>query len=547
MTSPTAHTGGGRAASGADNPDSPQSPPNRMPRERTTTIRSVLGRILVLGAALAVAAYLLPLLFAGRMWLWMFIVVAATVAIFVLFSTRRFIPGKYFFPGTFFLVVFLIVPIVITVQTAFTNFGDGFRGTKEEAITTITNNSVVQAADSALYNLSVATTGSLEEGPFTLFLVDAETGEVLYGADGEMVQSATEMDVTVTDGYVTAAAGYTVLNGKQVNTAYDTISNLTLSVSDTSAIKVQGVRSAFEGIKTMVYDEQTDSITNTQTGEVYTVQKIGNSDYFVNADGERLVQSWKQDIGLANFQRLFGNQNLLKQLGGAFSWTLIFAAGSMLFTFLLGYFLALTLNDDRIRGKKLYRSLLLLPYAVPGFISLLIWSNFYNRDFGLINELLNLNIDWLGNPTWAKIAVLLTNTWMGFPYMFIVCTGALQSIPDELKEAARIDGASGWQTTTRVITPLLLVSVAPLLVSTFAFNFNNFNAIQLLTEGGPFAPGEYTRGGTDILISMVYRIAFGGSGADYGFASAVSVVLFLITGVLAAAQFTATRRLEDIN
>ncbi|MDO4900075.1 ABC transporter permease subunit [Actinomyces sp.] len=516
-------------------------------RERTTTIRSVLARVLVLGAALAVAAYLLPLLIAARMWMWLFIVVVATAALFILYSTRRFVPAKYFFPGTFFLAVFLIVPIIMTVQTAFTNFGDGFRGTKEEAVTTITNNSVVQAADSSLYNLSVATTGSVEDGPFSLFLVDTDTEEVLYGADGDTVKAATDVDTTVTDGFVTAADGYTILTGKEVNAAYDKISNLTLSVSETTAIKVQGVRSAFEGTKTMVYDEDADAITNTQTGDVYTVQKVGNSEYYVNANGDRLAQSWKQNVGLANFERLFGNQSLLKQLGGAFGWTLLFAAGSMLLTFGLGYFLALTLNDDRIRGKKLYRSFLLLPYAVPGFISLLIWSNFYNRDFGLINETLHLHINWLGDPTWAKIAVLLTNTWMGFPYMFIVCTGALQSIPDDLKEAARIDGASGWQTTTRVITPLLLVSVAPLLVSTFAFNFNNFNAIRLLTEGGPFAPGEYTRGGTDILISMVYRIAFGGSGADYGFASAVSVVLFVITGVLAAAQFTATRRLEDIH
>ena len=103
------------------------------------------------------------------------------------------------------------------------------------------------------------------------------------------------------------------------------------------------------------------------------------------------------------------------------------------------------------------------------------------------------------------------------------------------------------QATWRIVTPLLLVAVAPLLVSTFAFNFNNFNAIQLLTRGGPFGEGEYIHGGTDILISVVYRIAFGGSGADYGFASAVSVVLFVITGVLAAIQFRATRALEDVN
>ena len=213
-------------------------------------------------------------------------------------------------------------------------------------------------------------------------------------------------------------------------------------------------------------------------------------------------------------------------------------------TFGLGFFLALTLNDDRIKGKKLYRSFLLLPYAVPGFISLLVWSNFYNQDFGLINQMLHLNIRWLSDPTMAKIAVLLTITWMGFPYMFIVCTGALQSISEGIEEAAKMDGASGVRATWRIITPLLLVAVAPLLVSTFAFDFN---AVQLPTEGEPFPAGEYTRDGTDTLISMVYRIAFGRSGSDFGFASAVSVILFAVTGVLAALQFRTIKKLEDVN
>ncbi len=93
--------------------------------------------------------------------------------------------------------------------------------------------------------------------------------------------------------------------------------------------------------------------------------------------------------------------------------------------------------------------------------------------------------------------------------MFLVSTGALQAIPADLKEAASIDGASGFTQFRKITFPLLLVTVAPLLVASFAFNFNNFNAIQLLTEGGPFSPANPTAGGTDILISYTYRLAFG--------------------------------------
>jgi len=131
--------------------------------------------------------------------------------------------------------------------------------------------------------------------------------------------------------------------------------------------------------------------------------------------------------------------------------------------------------------------------------------------------------------------------------MFLVCTGALQSIPGDLKEAASIDGASGFTQFRKITFPLLLVSVAPLLVSSFAFNFNNFNAIQLLTKGGPFSSDNPTAGGTDILISYTYRLAFGTGGQQIGFASAVSVALFILTGVIAALQFRATRFLEDVN
>jgi arabinogalactan oligomer/maltooligosaccharide transport system permease protein len=189
---------------------------------------------------------------------------------------------------------------------------------------------------------------------------------------------------------------------------------------------------------------------------------------------------------------------------------------------------------------------LLLPYAIPGFISILVWSGFYNQEFGLINTLTGLDVNWLGDPFWAKVALLLLNTWLGFPYMFLVATGALQAIPADLKEAATIDGAGGLAGFRRITFPLLLVAVAPILVATFAFNFNNYNVIELLTHGGPFTPDNPNAGATDILISYTVRLAFGAGGAQFGFASAIATLLFVITGVMAAAQFRTIRRLEEV-
>ena len=132
--------------------------------------------------------------------------------------------------------------------------------------------------------------------------------------------------------------------------------------------------------------------------------------------------------------------------------------------------------------------------------------------------------------------------------MFLVCTGALQSLPEEVDEAARMDGASAWRIFRSIKLPLLLVSVAPLLISSFAFNFNNFNVIYMLTGGGPRFDGTtYDIGATDILITMVYKVAFGGTGRDYGLASALAIIIFIIVAVISTISFNKTQALEEIN
>jgi arabinogalactan oligomer / maltooligosaccharide transport system permease protein len=351
----------------------------------------------------------------------------------------------------------------------------------------------------------------------------------------------------VTNGFVTAVPGDKVLTPIQVNKANAAIAKVSVP-TDKGAIRALGIRQAFEGSSTLTYNKSADTIINTATNVTYKVVKQGDRQYFVDPAGKRLSdQSWKANVGFDNYKRVLTDRRISGDFIRIFLWTLIFATVSVGSTFILGLLLAITLNDRRVKGQRFYRSVLLLPYAVPGFIALLVWSGFYNTDFGLINSITHLNVNWFGNATAAKFAVLLTNLWMGFPYMFLVATGALQAIPGDLKEAASIDGASGFTGFRKITFPLLLVTVAPLLVASFAFNFNNYNAIALLTKGGPFDPANPTAGGTDILISYTIRLAFGAGGAQLGFASAISVLLFILTGVIAAAQFRLTKSLEEVN
>jgi arabinogalactan oligomer/maltooligosaccharide transport system permease protein len=184
---------------------------------------------------------------------------------------------------------------------------------------------------------------------------------------------------------------------------------------------------------------------------------------------------------------------------------------------------------------------------MPAVAMYLVWREMFYTDFGLINRMLGTEFNWFGNTASAMFAILLVQLWLGYNYMFLVITGALQSIPSDLTEAASVDGAKPFYAFRTITFPLLLVALAPLLIASFAFNFNNFAAIFLVSRGGPFPPDNPSAGGTDILITYTYRLAFGGGGAQYGFAAAISVFIFLIVAVFSIASFRRTRALEEIN
>lgn len=214
--------------------------------------------------------------------------------------------------------------------------------------------------------------------------------------------------------------------------------------------------------------------------------------------------------------------------------------------FSVGLLLAIAM-DKKIRFRSFYRSILILPYAIPSFMSILIWNGMFNRQFGAVNQLIGSEIDWLNSPTLAKIVILIVNLWLGFPYFYLISSGALQAIPNELEEAASIDGATPRQVLRLIKLPLLLQILSPLLIASFAFNFNNFNIVYLLTGGGPtdVLAGEVA-GATDILITYTYKTAFGSNEQNLGLASSISVIMFLIVGALSLWSLRRSKVLDSI-
>ncbi|WAB84278.1 ABC transporter permease subunit [Microcella daejeonensis] len=515
-------------------------------RDSPPSTTALIVRVVCLGVIAGLAVMLTPALASTGQWGFLIVVWSLVAVLVTVYATRRFVPLKYLAPGTMLLVIFVVYPIIVTFQLSVTNFGDGTRSSKEVSITRIIAGAATQVENPRTFELAVGSEGATTTGPFAFLLVDAESGDAFVGtADG--LRPLPSDAATIENGIVTEADGYTILSRNEINDlsrADGPLAGFAVP-TENGVIAAQGF-SAVELSSPLEYDEETDSITDTRSGEVYAPVQTGDRKLFTSEAGDRLSDiSWEENVGIDNYVRAFTDPVIGRDFLGIFAWTLVFAVLSVATTFALGLFLATTLNDNRVRGQRAFRSVLLLPYAIPAFISLLVWSSFFNTEFGLINTTLGLGINWFGDPFWAKVAVLLANLWLGFPYMFLVCTGALQAIPSDLKEAASIDGATGWTNFSKVTFPLLLVGVAPLLVASFAFNFNNFGAIFLLTEGGPFSPDNPTAGGTDILISYTYRLAFGPSGAQIGFASAISVILFIITAVLAAVQFRATKKLEE--
>ena len=169
----------------------------------------------------------------------------------------------------------------------------------------------------------------------------------------------------------------------------------------------------------------------------------------------------------------------------------------------------MVLNDRRMRGQGIYRLLLIVPFGIPVILSALVWKAMLNTDFGFINQVLGADVPWLTEPNLARFSVLMVNLWCGFPYFFLVCSGALTAIPNDLKEAAFVDGASGRYAFRTVVLPLLLVATAPLLVTTFAFNFNNYTLDRAADRRAGRSPAACNEGGsTDLLINCTYRLAF---------------------------------------
>lgn len=239
---------------------------------------------------------------------------------------------------------------------------------------------------------------------------------------------------------------------------------------------------------------------------------------------------------LKNYKMIFLGQGMV---GAIFwrilGWTIVWTIGATSLAIALGFILAIVLNNDRVKGKLLFRSIYLLPWAVPAFISILFFSILFADGGTVINSLREVfgeNFSIKNDPFVIRVVLICIQAWLGSAYIFLLSTGVLQSINAELYEAADIDGATSFKKLSKITVPLVLFQTAPLLVGQYTFNFNNYSIIALFNNGGPFDPSKYGNlaGSSDLLISYIFKLTMNSQYQAIGATITViiSVVLMII-------------------
>jgi arabinogalactan oligomer/maltooligosaccharide transport system permease protein len=255
-------------------------------------------------------------------------------------------------------------------------------------------------------------------------------------------------------------------------------------------------------------------------------------------------------VGLKNFAKLFNVPIWSQTFFSVLGWTVVWAVCATFSTYFLGLFQALILNSRHVKHRGIFQAIFILPWAIPGMISLLVFRNLLNGQFGPLNQflmdihLIHSRIPFLTDPTIAKISIILVNLWMGFPQFMVMLLGIMSNQDTNLYEAAEIDGANKMQVFAHIKLPLLTNATAPLIVMNLAGNFNAFGSIYFLTNGGPTNPSYQFAGDTDILISWIYKLTL--DQRMYNMAAVMNILIFLFIAAVSIWNFRRTNAFKEM-
>lgn len=513
----------------------------RRPHLNVGGVASELVRLLALGLLNIFAIWFLGQLWADGAWALFAVIAIITLTINVIFLRKDLYPLRWIAPGLALMILLVIYPILFAVYISFTNYSGVNLLTENQAIEVLEKERFV-SSESGAYSWTAYE--SPETGMYLLWLVRPDSDPQVVGTDSAL-RAATAAEIEQAqasdDGVPDTLGGYARLNRVKAVTRISQLTALEFGQAP-DILQIVSMEKAGRFQQKYVYDAGTDTMIDQETG----LQYENREGTFVTADGTRtLSPSFRAYVGTKNFGRLVEQLSFDGPILRIFVWTVFFTVSAVVVQFCMGMFFAIVFNDPIIHPvlRRILRSILLLPYIVPAYLSILVWQGMLDRHTGIINKILTDFMGWaplwFDDPLWAKVAVLLITFWFGAPYFMLITTGALQAISSEVLDAASVDGASGWQRFKHILYPLILDHIKPLLILSFAFNFNNFNNIYLLTGGGPpMSNVAGPAGHTDLLITYTYKISFlFGRGADYSFSAVITIFIYLIMLPLILLQF----------
>ncbi|MEF1212903.1 maltose ABC transporter permease MalF, partial [Vibrio alginolyticus] len=354
------------------------------------------------------------------------------------------------YPGIAGMILFILFPLAYTIGLAFTNYS-----AKNQL-----------SFDRAQNVLLDRTYQSGDSYPFTLYKTE-QGHQLVVEKDGELLASPTFQLDNLSASEFDLSPIEEVTGEKESIKAIvknrSALSSVDLHLPSGDDIRMSGLRKFAAVVPLYTLQEDGETLYNNRTEEtlrpnmeVGYYQPVDENGQFV---GSTVSPGFVVNIGTHNFERVWKDDGIKEPFISIFIWTIVFSALTVLFTLVIGLVLASVVQWEALKGRSVYRLLLILPYAVPAFISILIFKGLFNQSFGEINMLLEglfgISPAWFSDPFMAKTMILIVNTWLGFPYMMILCMGLLKAIPDDLYEASAIDGANFITNFTRITLPMM--------------------------------------------------------------------------------------------
>lgn len=483
------------------------------------------------------------MLLQDRSWfLGFFFLISASLLIYI-YGISKKIPGKYLLPGVLLLILFQVYPAVYSGFVAFTNDSNGHQISKEQAIEAIIDDSKIPSENSA----PVPFKGAIKDSSEELYIVFEYPATQVWISNGLKTDSVPESQIIRSnETEINQIAGFQILSDSEFTRYASEAQEIQISMPGNIYLQLADFENLEIYEPSLSYSGARDEIVDKLSGVIYRPNDNGQME---SSDGQVLYPGWKANVGIKNFSSVVTNEEIRRPILAVLTWTFVNAFFVVTTGFLMGLVLALIFNFPQMRSKRFYRTVFIIPMAIPSVLSFLVWAGLFTTETGVIDRIFGLSTPWLTDAFWARIAVLIVELWITFPYMFLITTGAIQSIPGEILEAAEIDGASPIKSFRLIKLPLVMRTVAPLLVASGAMALNNFGAIYLLTGGGPtFANSNGNAGATDILISYTYKLAFNSQeGNNYGLASALSILNFILVGSLSIYGFRRMKTMEGVN